>query len=499
MSTRNLLILLGFLFIPFACENPWEQHLDEYSTARATQNLLEIIQTTPELSTFSELITQASAEDLFTPTKLRTVWAPQNDALADLPADITNDADKLLRFIQNHIANGMYPQSASEEKFRSKMLNGKRITMDMAAATIDGAAITGTFNNIATNGVLHQLEQVIELRPNIWEYIESAEPGNSQIDFLNSLTGELFVDSLATIIDYDPQTSQPIYDTVSGTIWYNQYLFQNADLRNEDSLFTFLVLEDHVFTEQYELFRPYLRLPATDPRDTVDFRNYMVTIDLVSSGSRTPEEIMGSLTSVNGIEVPFAPGAVSKTVHASNGVIYYLSSCDLTLEEKFPPIIVEGEAENKVLYPQTQFGGFTRIKPLASGGLDYVFDDHDGSPARIVYQAGMVAATKYNFYWKAVDDFGGTYYGAQPDSLIRQKIEKVINLPLAPLETRFPVHRPISDSLLYVDDLSYEEASEKYCGSYTSNYYEDLWIHLIGSGNNTTLTLDYLKIVPVFE
>lgn len=499
MKRHIILIISGFFLLPFACEDPWENHLDEYSTARATDNLLEVIQTTPELSAFSELITQAAAENLFTPTKLRTVWAPDNEALSDLSADITGDTDKLLQFIQNHITDGMHPHSIAEKEFRCKMLNGKRVTVDMSRNEIAGEEIGGTFNNIATNGVLHLVDRVIELKPNIWEYIENAEPGNNQIDFLNALTGELFVDSLATIIDYDPQTSQPIYDTLSGTIWYNQYLFQNADLRNEDSLYTFLVLENHVFTEQYERFKPYLRLQSTDPRDSVTFRNYMVTIDLVAPGMRTPGEIMGSLTSINGIEVPFAPGAVSKTVQASNGVIYYLSSCDLSLEQKFPPIIVEGEDERKVLYPQNQFGGFTRIKPLASGGLDYVFDDHDGAPGRIVYQAGMVAATRYNFYWKAVDDFGGTYYGAQPDSLIRQKIEKVIYLPQAPIETRFPVHRPISDSLLYVDDLSYEDASEKYCGSYSFTYYEDFWFHLVGSGNNTTLTLDYLKMVPVFE
>lgn len=499
MKKLRVLIVFGLILTLFSCEDPWEKHLDEFSTDRATQNLLEIIQSTPELSTFSELIAQAMAEELFKPSRLRTVWAPDNNALSGLSTDITTDADKLMQFIQNHITEGMYPQSVSQMEFRCKMLNGKRVPVDMAEATIYGEEIGGEFNKIAKNGVVHVIDEVIELRQNVWEYIEGTEAGNSQIDFLNSITGEIFVDTLAVIIDYDPLTSQPIYDTLSGTIWYNQYLFQNADLRNEDSIFTFLILENDVYAEQLDRFTPYLKLKSTDPRDTTEFRNYMVTIDLVSSGDWSPEELLGSLTSVNGIEVPFESGAVIETIQASNGVIYHISSCDLSLEQKFPPIIIEAEVENKVLYPQNEFGGFTRIKPMASGGLDYVFDDHDGNPARIVYQAGMIAATKYNFYWMAVDDFGGSYYGSAPDSLIRQKIEKVIYLPDAPIETRFPVHRSISDSLLYVVDLSYEEAEERYCGTYTSVYYEDFWIHLLGSGSNTTLTLDYLKIVPVFE
>lgn len=499
MKKLSILIIIALIGGLFSCEDPWEEHLNEFSTARATQDLLEIIQSTPELSSYNDLITQAGAEDLFTQSKLRTVWAPDNDALSGLSADITGNADKLLQFIENHVSNGMYPQSVSQEEIRCKMLNGKRVNMNMAEASIYGESVTGDFNKIATNGIVHVIGQEIELRPSIWEYIEAAETGNQQIDFLNSITGELFVDSLATIIDFDPVTSEPIYDTVSGTIWYNQYLFENADLRNEDSLFTFLVLDNDVFDDHFYRFSPYLKLRTTDPRDTIEFWKYMVTVDLTASGYWTTDMAMGSLTSVNGISLPFGSGAVTESIEASNGVIYHLSACDLSLENKFPPIVIEAEVENKVLFPETQFGGFTRIKPMASGGYDFVFDDHDGNPARIIYNPGLVAATKYDFYWQAVDDFGGTYYGAEPDSLIRQKLERVIYIPDNPIENRYIVQRTISDSLLYVEDLSYEDAEERYAGSFTFDYYEDLWIHLIGSGGNTTLTLDYLKIVPVFE
>lgn len=499
MKKLRILITMGLIAMVFSCEDPWDNHLDEFSTDRATQDLLEIIQSTPELSVFSGLITQAAAEDLFVLSQVKTVWAPDDEALANLSADISGNTEKLLQFLKNHMTSGMHPQSVNQEEFRCKMLSGKRVPVNMTDATIYGEQITGEFNKIATNGILHMVDQVIDLRPNIWEYIEAAETGNDQIDYLNSITGELFIDSLAVIIDFDPVTSEPIYDTISGTVWYNQYLFENADLRNEDSLFTFLICENDVFSEQYDRFAPYLNLQSTDQRDTALFIKQMVSIDLVSSGLWKEEDIMGSLTSVNGIEVPFEGGAVLKTVEASNGIIYHLGSCDLPLENKFPPIIIEAEDENKTIYTGGGSDGFTRIKPLASGGFDFVLDDHDASPGRVVYQAGMVAAAKYNFYWKAVDDFGGSYYGAEPDSLIRQKIEKVIYLPGAPLETRFPVHRSISDSLLYVEDFSYEEAEERYAGTYTFKYYEDFWLHLVGSGPNTTLTLDYLKIVPVFE
>jgi len=491
--------IVSIILLLLACEDPWDKHLNEFSLDTATENLLEIIQNTPELSDFAQLITDAGAASYFTASQVSTVWAPTNTALGSISAEITNDPEKQLQFILNHIAKGLYPQLASQEEIRCKMINGKRILMNMAEPTIYGASVTGQFNQAATNGVLHVIDNSIELRASIWEYIESQEAGNNQLDFLNSITGELFVDSLATIIDYDPVTSKPIYDTLSGTIWYNQYVFENADLRNEDSTFTFLILENDVYNDQLNRFTPYYILKNTDSLVALEFYNYKVAEDMTSSGIWTPEELPGTIKSVNGISVPFTSGAVVETIEASNGIIYRLSNCDLSLEAKFPPVYIEGETMDKVIFTGGGSDGYTRIKPLARGGLDFVLDDHDGNPGKIIYHIGNLAATKYEFYWLAVDDFGGSYYGAVPDSLIRQKLEKVIYNPSAPIENRYPMHKTISDSLLYVVDLSYETAELRYAGSYTLDNYEDFWLHLVGSGSNTTMTLDYLKIVPVFE
>lgn len=500
MRNRTGLIFIVSLFLAlFACDDPWEDHLEEFSTAKATQNLLEIIQSTPELSSFNQMIEDASLGELFSSSQVSTVWAPTNAAIGDINLDFQSDPDKLIQFVENHIARGMYPLSTQQKDIRCKMLNTKRIPMNMSDGKIYDEAISGDYNKVATNGIVHMIDKTIELRPSIWEFIEETDLDLAQVQFLNSITGTLFVDSLAEIIGFDPITSEPIYDTLSGTIWYNQYIFENADLRTEDSIFTFLILEDDIYNTQFERFKPYYKLDVKDPRDTTELWNYMVTVDLVASGYLTPEELDGYMTSVNGIRVPFESGAVIETIEASNGVIYRLSNCDLSLVEKFPPIIVEAEAEDKIIYTGGGSDGYTRKKALASGGYDFVLDDHDGNPGKVIYHAGLVAATKYEFYWVAVDDFGHTYRGAAVDT-IRQKLERVIYVPTNPVETRFPVQPPsISDSLLYISDPSYETAEERYAGAFTFKYYSDLWFHLIGSGNNTTMTLDYVRLVPVFE
>lgn len=499
-NKTKILSILSLLLIVFSCNDPWQNHLDEYNMNQASSDLLGIIQNTPDLSQFYQLIKDAGLEDEISSSQTTTIWAPSNSALSSMNADFSNQPDKLVEFVENQMARGIYPADPKQTPLRLKMMNGKRVMVDMANKMIDNKEVTGDFNHVATNGILHIVDQAIELKPNIWEYLEKdADQNLSEVSYLNSLTGTKFIDSLATQIGFDPVTSKPIYDTLSGTVWYNKFVNEHTDLRNEDSLFTFLLLDNTVFQQQYDRFRPYYKLSDNDPRDPDEFTRYQVCLDLVASGKWTPEELGGVITSVDGIQLPFSRSAIEQTIETSNGVIYKLSSCDLSLENKFPPIIIEGEDSTKVVFTGGGYTGYTRNKPLAHGGEDFVLDNHKASPGRIVYHAGMVAATKYNFYWQAVDDFGGSYYGAKPDSLIRQKLEKVIYLPKQPLETRFPVHRTISDSLLYVVDQSYQTAELRYAGSFTFSNYDDLWLQLVGSGNNTTLTLDYLKIVPVFE
>lgn len=492
-------ILLLLLIAPMACEDPWEKHISENSLNSATENLMEYINKEENLSRFAELIVKAELQAQFEQAGAYTVWAPTNVALQSLSSDIEDDPAQLRAFVNNHIAASWHPKDPKQHNTRCKMLNGKHLDINMSVPSVNEIILEGEFNLLATNGIIHSIDHTINVTLNLWEYIESSNLNLKQTNFLNSLTDSVFNAENAIQVGFDPVNSQPLYDTLSGMVWYNPYVSDHVDLKNEDSLYTLLILEDQVYDLHYNRFSPYFNLKATDERDPEEFSNYMVCYDLCGSGLQTISNTNGTMTSVSDKEIPFASGAIIESIKASNGIIHRLSSCDLSLEDKFPPIIIEGEDLNKVVYTDGGKTGYTRVNPLASGGFDFVLDDHDANPGRIVYNVGMIAAAKYEFFWVAVDDFDGTYYGTVEDSVIRQKLEKVIYIPEAPLETMFPVHHTISDSLIHVLDKSYETAEERYVGSADFSYYEDLWIHLIGSGKNTALTLDYLKIKPVFD
>lgn len=499
---NTLLKIATFLLLliaPMACEEPWEKHISADSLDSATDNLMELINATAELSTFAELIKTAGLQSSFELAGAYTVWAPSNSALAALSADIKNDSAQLNTFIKNHISSALYPNDPKQSATRCKMLNGKHVTINMSTPSIHDVSITGTMNHLATNGILHLIDQTIAVYPSIWEYIENSELNLKQIKYLNSISKSVFSAEAATQLGFDPVTSQPLYDTLSGMVWYNPYVSDFVDLRNEDSLYTFVLLDDQVYEQHHTRFAPYYKLKATDERDALEFSNFMVCYDLSGRGLQTLENTNGYITSISNKKIPFTSGSIVESIQASNGIIHRLSACDLSLEEKFPAIVVEGEDLNKILYIDGGKTGYTRVNPAASGGFDFVLDDHDANPARIIYNVGDIAATRYDFYWVAVDDFNSTYYGSAENDMIRQKLEKVIYIPDAPIETMFPVHHTISDSLIYVTDTTYTMASERYVGSADFTYYDDLWIHLIGSGKNTALTLDYIKITPVFD
>ncbi len=188
-----------------------------------------------------------------------------------------------------------------------------------------------------------------------------------------------------------------------------------------------------------------------------------------------------------------------KTYEASNGIVYVMSSCDVLLHEKIPPSITQGEDTTKVIYRAVSGQtGFTREKEFASGGYDFVLDNHGASPGNIKYHMGELVAGYYDFYWVAIDDFNGTYRGSGGGDTLWQQLEFVKLLGTSGSEMIWDEPYPISE-LLPVVDSTYETAREVYLGQRYFSTYRDVWLQVTGSARNTTISLDYLKAVPVFE
>jgi uncharacterized surface protein with fasciclin (FAS1) repeats len=491
-------ILLLAVMVFLTCNDPWDEYV-QLKDDTITENLLEVISDNPELSAFCELLEKTGWDETLVLSQMYTVWAPTNDALADLDESYLTDSVKLRLLVDHHIAYRRYPYlNASQETLKIKMYSGKMLILDFLHMKIENASLNEPADVSAVNGMLHVIDDVLIPKDNIWDFIENSSLCPLHTGYINSLTGELFNPGIAIQTGVDAATGLPIYDTASGMVWNNDFINRIRDLGNEDSLFTVILLKDNVFEQETEKFRPYYNLGDTLRTDSLTKWN--ICRDIVFSGIIDTIHPPDTIISLFGVKIPLSSGAIEQTISLSNGIVLILSSCSVRLQDRIQPIVVEAESDDKSIFYNPGGGrtGYTRQKDLASGGYDFVLDYHLANPGAMRYHVGFVSSVRYNFYWKAVDDFNGAYYGAAVDT-IEQKLGEIQFTGYANDIPTFGTLSSLHTGLIQVTDTAYESSKEVYIGNKLYITYTDIWLQVSGSGNNTTITLDYIKLVPVFE
>ena len=489
-----ILIILVIL----SCKDPWDEYV-KLNDDTVTENLMEVISNDPDLSAFSGLLVQTGWDEILVLSQSYTVWAPTNDALSDLDAGYLTDTVKLRLLVDHHIAYSRYPYTnPGQETRKIKMYSGKNLILDFQNMKIEYASLHEPADIPAVNGMLHKIDDVLIPKNNLWDFIETSSLCPLQTGYINSLTGALFNPDIATQTGVDPVTGLPLYDTASGMVWDNGFINKVRDLRNEDSLFTVILVKDDVFDQEIEKFRPYYNLDDTLRTDSLTKWN--ICKDIVFTGIVDTIHPPDTLISLFDVKVPLSAGAIEQTFSLSNGILLILNSCSVRLQDRIQPIIVEAESDDKTIVYNPGGGrkGYTRQKDLASGGYDFVLDYHLANPGALRYHVGYVNSVKYDFYWKAVDDFGGSYYGAAVDT-IQQKLGEIEFTGYAGDIPTFGTLSALHTDFIQVTDTAYETSSEVYIGDKQYFTYNDIWLQVSSSGNNTTITLDYIKLIPVFE
>ncbi len=495
---KLLLCLFSIVILFWKCKDQWDEHT-KLNNDVVQEDIMEVINDKPELSQFAECLISTGWDKELSSSKSYTLWAPNNEAMTLVDETILNDSAKLHQFVANHIGFTLYSYSSSpsSEIKKIKTFSGKNIKIDILNGKVEDASLVQPFDLLANNGILHIIDKPLIPKQNIWEYIENTNVCPKHAGYLNSLTGMVFDPTVATQIGIHPVTGKPVYDTLSGMVWSNYFIYNVRDLRNEDSIFTIILITDEVFDQEFSKFRKYYELSTAESTDSLTY--WEICKDLVFSGQYDLTSIPDTLFSIYNVKIPFNQTAIENSIEASNGLIYILNNCDVSLKDKIQRVIIEGEDTTKYitrsLVGQT---GYTRQKELASGGYDFILDNHGANPGAIQYHVGKVCATQYKFYWKAVNDFDASYRYPDTGLLLQQKLERVKVIGSMGETPVFSTPSPISN-LIPVNDSTYTTATEVFLGQYTFVTYQDLWLQITGGGNNMSITLDYLKIVPVFE
>lgn len=337
-----------------ACQDSsWDKHMGP----SGDQNLMELISSRSELSVFARMLRKTGYDQLVQRSGSFTVFAPGNAAWAGV--DTTN-VDALTKRIGTLIAYNSYFTDNDQLYVSVTSVNGKNIFYDAGTQTFNGAKIV-VADIPASNGALQITDKLVQRNENIWDYV-STLTSSEQFVFINSLNKR--------VMDMEKSVPTGVYPngkTKYDTAWKNINNFlQRLPVDNEDSVFTYVIINNAAFNTLYTKYRPYFSSTSTARTDSAT--RYNVSSDLLFRGI-VDITAADTLVNVNGVKVPLSGVQVQEVYAASNGRVYRVDQVSIPLKEKIKPVKIEGE---KFYSAFDRNYVFTRYKRWASGERDVV-------------------------------------------------------------------------------------------------------------------------------
>ncbi|MFD2162112.1 fasciclin domain-containing protein [Paradesertivirga mongoliensis] len=553
---QKILLLLMCTAVMSSCEKKWDDHT-AVTEPNFSSQLLDRINSNPDLSKFAEYLVQTNYDDTLGTGKAYTVWAPTNAALQALDPEVINTQAKLELFVANHISNlSFLTASAKNGMVRVKTLNKKSVSF--TPTTVDGSVMTSKDLYLG-NGVLHIISTAITPKPSAWQLVMSTN--SLQKQELETITFTRYDPARAEVTGIDPLTGKPILKPGTGFYTQNRFLqrqfsdrpsaaesaLRQSDISHEDSTFTYILLTDAAFTAEKAKLRKYFETSNADTTDSLT--GFNVIKDLAFKGFLDKDNFPASVLSVgDSVRFHLDKNAVVETHQVSNGVVYVMSSINYDLGSgtydkytKIKPIIIEGESINNTVNTADQNlsmvkatnGTFEKRSRRNPDGSFYTFLYRVGHAQNINfsrYRPNEVHKVKYKVYWRVPKDFnivpaakasplvaGSTIVFSQMRFAIGNPLVETPGFPyvmhgvLPVLDPATNAHQidPISGKYLYKTDYD-----EKYLGEFTaSRYYSrsidpfqdelkrTLAIYQVGAASTTAplndMYLDYIKLVPV--
>jgi hypothetical protein len=477
------MLLSGMLLS--ACKKVWDDH-NAITNQALNKTLLQQISETPELSSFNNVLAKTGYDKVLASSNSFTVWAPTNAAMQNIDPAITADTAKLKQFVQNHIVYQAYFIRMPQPSLKIKTLSGKNIVF--TATTFDDANIV-TADVCVNNGVLHTIDLAAAPKLNAYEFLLSSAAATKQKAFIRGLLHTETDTSKGVRLYVDPATKKTVYQ--AGTtfpVLKNTYFQKVADISSEDSLVTYIVLNDAAYDAERAKIGKYYNVP-TSATQTDSLTQFAVVKDLVINHVYSANALPDSMVSVSGVKIHLDKSAIVETRQLSNGVAYVVSSISYNMfQNKIPNIIIQGEQPDSLRVPST-ISIKTKKSPAGIKYTDMQSSSITSSPDPLYYYRykPTVNSAKYQVYWRAINDIYTTPFNMKVDFSPTSHYPKSTETPLATMGY-------ISSGV-----LNYNEV---YLGTYTPASYGSLYTFLVSatgvvSTAPTALSLDYIKLVPV--
>jgi uncharacterized surface protein with fasciclin (FAS1) repeats len=484
------LILLFCLVAASACKDKYGDDHFKKDSGAASLTLLAQIQSKAELSQFANYLSKTGYDTVLASSKLYTVWAPTNDAVASVDGSILNNSIKLKTWVANHICVGAYFTQTPDSSLTIYRLSNKALKITKNSLSVNGATIV-TPDLVCTNGVLQVINKSFPLLPNIWEYFSGSSLAPKFGKFLLNYN-YLYYDFANSKVVGVNAAGQNVYDTVK--LVKNKYLTSVNDLTDETVQYTFFMLTDNAYDNLSSRYRNYYLKSTVSATDSVT--NWATCQDMVVSGKYTT--LPDTLISTTNVKIPIDKSSIKGSFEASNGVVYVLDNCPVRLKDKIKPVIVEGESPDRFYTSIAAFNVQTVntavINAMASGNAYLKISGHNTNTPNlgVGYNTNLASSVQYNISWVCPNR--SLYLTATLTTGITSQALKILSgANILKINTTVSGVTAPRDSAYAPQTIQFTEVSLGNITFSTAGTYT-LRVH---SSQANPIFLDYIKMVPV--
>ena len=257
-----------------ACSDTWDEHYEGVADGTLEGSLWQAIEKDGNLSNFASVLKATGFDKSLASSQVFTVFAPTNanfsaEEAAALIAAYNEEKTKvseedntiIKEFVKNHIA--MYSHSIAPGVTDSLILmNGKRVaftTNNIHTSSIQGESV----NQHYENGLLFRVNEKIDYKPNIFEYLRKDPELDSLRSFMydHHFYRKEFEPSLS--VAGGIENGKTVYlDSVFSQV-NELYSFLNARLVDEDSIYWMVSPTNEVWSKLIEEYEPYFNYTKT--------------------------------------------------------------------------------------------------------------------------------------------------------------------------------------------------------------------------------------------
>ena len=252
-------MLLGAVVFA-SCNDAWNDHYDDTAGGSSTGgveeevldiSLREFFDKNTEYNDFYNWLKEDKVDELFDRDHYMTVWAVKNDVFAR--DHNFGDKDSLARIY--HVNYLSFPKNTLKDGLRIKAINDIYLQVNIRGNEDNGNVIN--INNKATvldsyqtqNGVIYILDQLLEPRMNLYDFLYSLDDDYSIIrDSIFAKNRELFDRENSTPIGVD-KTGNTIYDSI---FYVDNPLFEKVKFNSQFEQFTAFLPSNQIISECFE-------------------------------------------------------------------------------------------------------------------------------------------------------------------------------------------------------------------------------------------------------